>query len=214
MAPIYVYSISVTTSFVDELNKELLQFPRIDHLTFPTLLSALQFMEQKPPAMVVVHGEDYPRHWKILSQLLDPNTTLVVYHKKELDPKEQKKADALKVRIVNKLDKSFFLNQLPEDTFEQLPINTDQHIDQPFLKLLLVNTGKRLLVLETLAINKHALKVKQIPESLPTTFTALLVDHISNNSESESLDLINPIRSQSSTTSVTSEHTISLFFLQ
>lgn len=214
MAQIYVYSISVTTSFVDELNKELDLFPRIDHLTFPNLLSALQFMEQKPPAMVLVQGEDYPRHWKILSQLLDSNTQLVVYHKEDLDPKEQKKADALNVKVVNKIDKSLFIDQLPKEFFEQLPTDSNHHIDEPFHKLLIVNTGKRLFVLETLAVNKHALKVKQVPESLPTTFRALLVDPTSNNSDSESLELINPIRSQASTTTTTSEQTTSLFFLQ
>lgn len=206
MAPTYVYSIAVSSSFVEELRTILDHFPDVDHLTFPNLLSALQFMEQKPPKLVVVHGGDYPRHWKILSQLIDSDTKLVVYHENILDQKEIKKAEALRVSVIDKLEMDYFLEQLPQIALEPSTLNESSQSDHDFNKLLLINTGKRIFVLETIAKNNHSITVKHVPSTLPTTFKALIMNPHSSDfdEELESIELINPL-SQSTLSSGTNQ---------
>jgi len=212
MAQTYVYSIAVNTSFVDALNHFLYQFPLIDHLTFPTLLSALQFMEQKPPKLVLVHGGDYPRHWKILSQLIEPETKLILFHQEPLDPKELKKAEALGVTLIDTLNPEFFAELLPSQK-EDSPRSkgSQSYSEEPFEKLLLITTNKKLYVVETIAKTEHSIRVKELPAMLPTTFKALLVNNQDSSESVESLELINPSKPQSVTNQ--SENEQLLFFL-
>lgn len=99
--------------------EEFLAKKNVEIITYSWFLKALDNIEEIKPDMLIINGEEYPRHWKILSQFAKSNIIgkkipVFVYTTVDLNEDEENKIKLLKNTILLNSLKSDLLNKLTE----------------------------------------------------------------------------------------------------
>lgn len=91
----------------------------VETITYSWFLKALDNIEEIKPDMLIINGEEYPRHWKILSQFAKSNIMgkkipVFVYYAMDMNEDEENKIKTLKNTILLDSLKDELLTKLTE----------------------------------------------------------------------------------------------------
>ncbi len=115
---------------------EVLKTAGYEVIVYRWLLKALDNIEEISPHLIVISTEDYPRHWKIVTQFAASRfgsyiPQVILYTGKEFPEEEAKKAEVLKVRGTFSSVDVEGLEQLREILTKTIDIYSGKLTDSP-----------------------------------------------------------------------------------